>query len=66
MTRTDPQIMIRVPAPLKERIRQAAEANRRSMNGEIVYQLEQVLPAEETKTAPGDKIGVHAPDAVEA
>lgn len=45
--------MIRVPAPLKERIRQAAEANRRSMNGEIVYQLEQVLPVEETKTAAG-------------
>jgi len=64
MSRTDPQMMIRVPADLKERIRKSAECNRRSMVGEIVYTLEQALPASETETASGDQIGVDAPDAV--
>lgn len=59
-------LQLRLPAPMRDRIRKAAEENRRSMNGEIVYQLEQVLPASETETAPGDKIGVRAPDAAQS
>ncbi|WP_404404919.1 Arc family DNA-binding protein [Pelagibacterium halotolerans] len=66
MSRTDPQMMIRVPADLKERIRKSAECNRRSMVGEIVYTLEQALPASETETAPGGEIAAKTPDAAEA
>lgn len=58
--------VLRFPPGMRDRVRKAAESNRRSMNGEIVYQLEQVLPVEETETAPGDEIGVLAPDTVEA
>lgn len=43
MARTDPQIVVRVPAALHARIRELSVVNRRSMNGEVVYQLEQVL-----------------------
>ena len=43
MARTDPQISLRIPADLKERIRQAADANRRSVNAEIVHRLEESL-----------------------
>lgn len=50
MTRTDPQLGIRLPGELKDRIRKSAERNRRSMNGEIVFLLEQALPGE-TNTA---------------
>jgi hypothetical protein len=35
-----------VPAALLERIRQAAAANRRSMNNEIIHQLEAAFPAD--------------------
>ncbi len=38
-------ISLRIPVDLRDRIRKSAEQNRRSMNGEIVYQLEQSLVA---------------------
>ena len=38
---TDPQYKLRLPADLKEKIKQASEENRRSMNAEIVARLEE-------------------------
>ena len=43
MTRSDPQLGIRLPGDLKERIRRAAETDRRSMNSQIVVLLERAL-----------------------
>ncbi len=40
-THTDPQIKLRIPSGLKERVQAAAAANNRSMNSEIVARLEQ-------------------------
>lgn len=40
MARTDPQINLRIPAQLKERIEQAGSVSGRSTNAEIVYRLE--------------------------
>jgi len=48
---SDIQIKVRLPENMRDRIRKRAEKNRRSVNSEIVYQLEQTLPAEETETA---------------
>jgi len=41
MARSDPQMNIRLPEELKAAIEQAAKANGRSMNAEIVSRLEQ-------------------------
>lgn len=35
---------LRIPADIKARVAEAARKNRRSLNGEIVYQLERVFP----------------------
>jgi hypothetical protein len=43
MARTDPQINIRLPLALKERLGVAARANQRTMNAEIVQRLEASL-----------------------
>lgn len=59
-------LAIRMPIDMHEQIRQSAASNHRSMNSEIVYTLEQALPAEQKETAPGDKIAVHAPDAAQS
>lgn len=40
MSREDPQMKIRLPAELKERIEAEAKANGRSMNAQIVFMLE--------------------------
>jgi hypothetical protein len=40
MSREDPQFKLRLPAELKARIDQQAEANRRSINAEIIARLE--------------------------
>lgn len=41
MSRTDPQVNIRMPEELKERLEQTASAARRSLNSEIVALLDQ-------------------------
>ncbi|HBN7263402.1 TPA: Arc family DNA-binding protein [Escherichia coli] len=41
MSREDPQLRIRLPVELKEKIDDAAKANNRSMNAEIVQRLDQ-------------------------
>lgn len=40
MSREDPQLRIRLPSDLKEKIEEAAKSNNRSMNAEIVQRLE--------------------------
>lgn len=40
MSREDPQLRIRLPIELKEKVEEAARANNRSMNAEIVQRLE--------------------------
>ncbi|MFY4697942.1 MULTISPECIES: Arc family DNA-binding protein [Burkholderia] len=40
MARTDPQVNIRMPASLKERLEQASSESKRSLNSEIVERLE--------------------------
>lgn len=44
-----PQMKIRIPTGMRDRIRANAEANRRSMNSEIVHYLDRALAAEEAK-----------------
>ncbi|WVD66770.1 Arc family DNA-binding protein [Orbus sturtevantii] len=43
MSREDPQLRIRLPIELKEKIQNLAEKNNRSMNAEIVTALEMAL-----------------------
>ncbi|AWS96461.1 Arc family DNA-binding protein [Citrobacter freundii] len=40
MSREDPQLRIRLPIELKEKIEEAAKSNNRSMNAEIVQRLD--------------------------
>lgn len=44
------QFVVRLPQGMRQRIRQRAAANRRSMNAEIVYHLDRVLMADENET----------------
>lgn len=50
----DPQLGVRLPADLKERLRRSASDNRRSMNGEIIVLLERSLPAGASPATPAD------------
>ncbi|UXS08205.1 Arc family DNA-binding protein [Agrobacterium tumefaciens] len=43
MARNDPTLMIRLPNDLKERIRVSAEKNRRTLTGEVTFQLEKIF-----------------------
>lgn len=43
MTSEDIQTNLRLPADLKERLRQAADASNRSMNAEVVARLEETF-----------------------
>lgn len=43
MSRTDPQMKVRLPQELKDTIQGTAEANGRSMNAEIVYRLSKFM-----------------------
>ncbi|EHL7995321.1 Arc family DNA-binding protein, partial [Escherichia coli] len=40
MSREDPQLRIRLPVEVKEKIEISAKANKRSMNAEIVQRLD--------------------------
>jgi hypothetical protein len=56
MTREDPQMKLRMPPELKERLTALAEENGRSLNAEVVRRLEESLGGEATggTTAPID------------
>lgn len=46
------QFLLRLPEGLRTRVKEVAETNRRSMNSEIIYQLERSLaPTSETQKA---------------
>ncbi|WP_072339622.1 Arc family DNA-binding protein [Devosia enhydra] len=47
------KIMLRLPDGMRDRIRNKAAANRRSMNAEIVHYLDRALVAEEASGALG-------------
>lgn len=53
MARTDDKMMIRLPDGLRDRIKAAARANRRSANAELVFHLERVFPAPAAATGAG-------------
>lgn len=46
MSRTDPQLKVRLPLEMKEQLEAAAKENHRSMNAEIVARLEESLSSE--------------------
>jgi predicted transcriptional regulator len=46
MARTDTQLKFRIPPDLKPRLEQAARANKRSINMEVIARLEQSFEAE--------------------
>lgn len=48
-----PPFGLRMPPDLKSRLAEAAKANRRSLNSEINFRLEQVMAEEEEKGAAG-------------
>ncbi|EMM1612195.1 Arc family DNA-binding protein [Raoultella ornithinolytica] len=52
MSREDPQLRIRLPIELKEKIEEVAKSNNRSMNAEIVQRLDQSF----AKEVPLDKL----------
>ncbi len=37
-----PPTGVRMPGPLRERLKEMAEANKRSLNSEIIYHLERI------------------------
>lgn len=51
MARSDPQMVIRLPAELKEWLAAQATQNRRSQNGEIVSRLEESRQKDEVTEA---------------
>ncbi|MCM7619791.1 Arc family DNA-binding protein [Enterobacter vonholyi] len=60
MSREDPQLRIRLPIELKEKIEDSAKANNRSMNAEIVQRLDGSFMDEE----PGDEV-ISAEEAIQ-
>lgn len=48
---TADKFVIRLPEGVRDRIRQNAEANRRTMNAEILHYIDRGLAGSETKTA---------------
>ncbi|MEN6082902.1 Arc family DNA-binding protein [Chromobacterium piscinae] len=55
MARTDPQVNMRMPAELKDMLQQAASANGRSLNAEIVHRLQGSLELAPSETSESKK-----------
>lgn len=53
MSREDPQLKLRLPQELKERVEEAARQNRRSVNAELVARVEESF--ELNHSVPADK-----------
>ncbi|AWI89203.1 hypothetical protein C0214_13610 [Methylobacterium sp. DM1] len=62
MSRADPHFRLRLPEDIKERVRNSAERNRRSMTGEIIMILASAL-GDESKPATGESLQANAPAA---
>lgn len=54
MTREDPQMKLRLPVELKDRLTALAEENGRSLNAEVVKRLEESLERDAGKAPPVD------------
>lgn len=54
MARNDAQFKLRLPEPMRDRIKRSAEASRRTVNSEIIVLLERALPAETANTKQGE------------
>lgn len=63
MARTDPQVNIRMPQELKDRLEMASIETNRSLNGEIIERLERSFAQ---PTGPTVEIGERSLDAIEA
>lgn len=55
---------VRMPEGLRERLRQSAEDNHRSMNSELIFHLDRALPLHVRKAATGEGSKANAPAAV--
>lgn len=49
MARSDPSLVVRLPADLKQRLRCEAKKESRTLTGQVVYLLRQSLPEEDEK-----------------
>ncbi|QGU10689.1 Arc family DNA-binding protein [Leclercia sp. J807] len=58
MSREDPQLRIRLPIELKEKVEASAKENNRSMNAEIVQILQDALASGDANTAVLNHIGI--------
>lgn len=47
MARTDPQLNIRIPSDLKDRLEEAATASGRSVTAELIHRIEESLHGDE-------------------
>jgi len=56
MARNDPQINVRLPGDLRDRITELAKKNKRSMNSEIVDALERHLDRECGELVSGEEL----------
>lgn len=52
MARTDPQLNVRIPALLRERIEGSAKESRRTLNAEVIALLEEALDAKGKRLSP--------------
>ncbi|MFG1331119.1 Arc family DNA-binding protein [Xanthobacter autotrophicus] len=59
MPQTQDKLMLRLPDGLREKIRAAAKASRRSMNAEVIFHLLQALESPNTSRSIG---AGHHPD----
>lgn len=58
MSRTDPQFNLRIPQELRDRVLEAAQANKRSATAEILARLEASFAAEQAAEAPAESAGL--------
>lgn len=52
MATDDPKMLFRIPAEVKAWLKSRADANRRTMNGEILTILEQAMQAQQNHLMP--------------
>ncbi|HDW8052599.1 TPA: Arc family DNA-binding protein [Yersinia enterocolitica] len=52
MARTDPQFNVRMPSEIKQALMQVAEANRRSINSEIIAAIQFWIEANKKQNTP--------------
>lgn len=58
------KFIARLPEGLRDRLRESAATNFRSMNAELVFHLDRALPLQVRKAATGEGVKANAPAAV--